>query len=365
VGGHVLAYFRDESDPLSAPTATANANANAGPAAAGTDGSDPVTEWARQQTAYYQAGTDPVSQWAQAQNAYYRAGATQTAAAKPAQQTAPAAPSQNDPVAQWAAVQTAYYRTGDAAATEVAETGPVAAGTDGIDVTTWAAEQTAYYRAGSETRQAALPAAAGTDGVDVSAWAAEQTAYYRAGVEARQTAAAPAPTEANNLDVSQWAAEQTAFYKGSDAPVAADDPVAAWAQRQTAYYRAGSDTTGRPSNRPAASPAGVQVAQVQPAETPDVDVSTWARDQMAWVMGDRAKEMAALPATGTADHRDVPARAGDRSEERHADHASGAVAEGGGWFQDNIIQGWTRHQAAQQLAEPGYRPDLAVPTGGR
>ncbi|MAO54217.1 MAG: hypothetical protein CMM61_00780 [Rhodospirillaceae bacterium] len=370
VGSHVMAYFRDESAPLSAPTATANA----GPAAAGTDGTaadgaaDPVTEWAQAQTAYYQADPDPVSQWAQAQNAYYRAGATQTqtAAAKPATQAAPAAPAATDTVAQWAQAQNAYYRNGAVSgATQVAEAGPVAAGTDGIDVTAWAAEQTAYYRGGAATQQAAIPAAAGTDGLDVSDWAAEQVAYYQAGPAGQQAQASTGGDGNSGMDVAQWAAEQAAYYQAGTASAAADDPVAAWAQSQTAYYRAGSDDRARPTTAPAAPSAVHQMADARPAETPTVDISTWARDQMAWVMGDRAREMAALPSAAPGDRQEAPARTPDSAKDRTTGTAAGAVAAGGGWFQDNIVQGWTRHQAAQRLAEPGYRPDLTVAADGR
>ena len=373
VGSHVMAYFRDESAPLSAPTATANA----GPAAAGTDGTtadgaaDPVTEWAQAQTAYYQAGPDPISQWAQAQNAYYRAGAmqpatTQIAAAKPAPQNAAAAPATTDTVAQWAQAQNAYYRNGaGSGATQVAEAGPVAAGTDGVDVTAWAAEQTAYYQTGAATQQAAMPAAAGTDGLDVSDWAAEQVAYYQATPAGQQAPASTGGNDSRGVDVAQWAAEQTAYYQTGTEPATADDPVAAWAENQTAYYRAGSEDRAHPATAPATRPADRQMADARPAETPTVDVSTWARDQLAWVMGDRAREMAALPSAATADRPEAPARTPDNTKDRTNGTAAGAVAAGGGWFQDNMVQGWTRHQAAQRLAEPGYRPDLTVAAGGR
>ena len=313
MGGHVLAYFRDDAQPLSTTTAAAP------PAAAGTDGTDPVTQWAAEQTAFYQSGTDaadPVSRWAQNQQAFYqgRDGKDATAAA-----TA-------DPVGQWAAEQHAFYRSGAAAGnTQLAEAAPVAAGTDGVDVTAWAARQTAYYKDG------AAPAIA---------------------------------TRADNLDVTAWAAQQVAYYQGGDAqPMAATDPVAAWAQRQTAYYRAGAETGPA---RPAAPRAqAVQTAQAAPLETNhagiDGDVSTWARDQLAWVMGDRAKEVAALP---EAQPRD---RAAPRHEDGRRDDpdAPGAVAEGGGWFRDNMVDGWTRYHAAQRLAEPGYRPDMNMATGDR
>ena len=90
---------------------------------------------------------------------------------------------------------------------------------------------------------------------------------------------------------------------------------------------------------------------------PGMDVTTWARDQLAWVMGDRAREVAALPAAAPGADQ-TPAQ--DKS-----DRANGAVAQGGGWFRDNMVQGWSRYQAAQRLAEPGYRPDLNMADNGR
>ena len=313
MGGHVLAYFRDDAQPLSTTTAAAP------PAAAGTDGTDPVTQWAAEQTAFYQSGTDaadPVSRWAANQQAFYQGRDGKDAAA-----TAAA-----DPVGQWAAEQHAFYRSGAAAGnTQLAEAAPVAAGTDGVDVTAWAARQTAYYKDG------AAPAIA---------------------------------TRADNLDVTAWAAQQVAYYQGGEAqPMAATDPVAAWAQRQTAYYRAGAETG--PARPAAPRVQAVQTAQAAPRETNhagiDGDVSTWARDQLAWVMGDRAKEVAALPEAPPRD------RAAPRREDNGRDDpdSSGAIAEGGGWFRDNMVDGWTRYQAAQRLAEPGYRPDMNMATGGR
>tara|TARA_R110001592_G_scaffold168996_3_gene405425 strand:+ start:4698 stop:6065 length:1368 start_codon:yes stop_codon:yes gene_type:complete len=327
MGGHVLAYFRDDAQPLSTTTAAAP------PAAAGTDGTDPVTQWAAEQTAFYQSGTDaadPVSRWAANQQAFYqgrdgKGAATATAAA--------------DPVGQWASEQHAFYRnaapSGD---TQMAAMAP-------------------------ETAPETIPVAAGTDGVDVTAWAAQQTAYYKG-------TAAPAPTPtADGADVTAWAARQVAYYQGGDAqPMAATDPVAAWAQRQTAYYRAGAETGPA---RPAAPRAqAVQTAQAAPAGTHHTgidpagiggDVSTWARDQLAWVMGDRAKEVTALPEAAPRD------RAAPRREDNGRDDPdpSGAIAEGGGWFRDNMVDGWTRYQAAQRLAEPGFRPDLTVAADGR
>jgi hypothetical protein len=337
MGGHVLAYFRDDAAPLSTKTAAAD------PAAAGTDGTDPVSQWAAEQTAFYRDGGtagDPVSRWAAEQQAFYQgpngaAGTTATAAA--------------DPVGQWAAEQTAFYRNGAPAGNnQLAEAAsPVAAGTDGVDVTAWAAQQTAYYRA---QPQAADSKAA----PDVSAWAAQQVAYYKDGA-----APAAAGTDGTDgTDVTAWAAQQVAYYQGGDAqPLAASDPVAAWAQRQTAYYRAGAETG--PARPAAQKAAPVQTAQADAAGI-DGDVSTWARDQLAWVLGDRAKEMAALPDPQTR------TRAADRDDRTQGDaDASGAVAEGGGWFRDNMVNGWTRYQAAQRLAEPGYRPDLSLAAGNR
>ena len=254
MGSHVLAYFRDDAQPLATKTAAA------APAAAGTDGTDPVTQWAAQQTAFYR-GAD-------------------TAA---------------DPVSRWAADQQAFYQ-----------------GRDG---------------AGSG---AAATAAAGTDGADVTAWAAQQVAYYQG---------------------------------GETQPVTATDPVAAWAQRQTAYYRAGAETGPARAAQPRAQ--AIQVAQADSATANhagiDGDVSTWARNQLAWVMGDRAKEVAALPEASPRD-RMTPRRA---DAGRGDQEPSGAVAEGGGWFRTNMVQGWTRYQAAQRLAEPGFRPDLNLAAGDR
>lgn len=318
MGGHVLAYFRDDAQPLSTTTAAAP------PAAAGTDGTDPVTQWAAEQAAFYQSGTDaadPVSRWAQNQQAFYQGRDGKGAAAA----TATA-----DPVGQWASEQHAFYRNaapggGPQMAAAAREAAPVAAGTDGVDVTAWAAQQTAYYKGGG------APASA---------------------------------TRADSPDVTAWAARQVAYYQGGDAqPMAAMDPVAAWAQRQTAYYRAGAETG--PARAAMPRTQAVQTAQAAPARTNhagiDGDVSTWARDQLAWVMGDRAKEVAALPKAPSSD------RAASRREDNGRDDRdpSGAVAEGGGWFRDNMVDGWTRYQAAQRLAEPGYRPDLTVAAGGR
>jgi hypothetical protein len=320
MGGHVLAYFRDDAQPLSTTTAAAS------PAAAGTDGTDPVTQWAAEQTAFYQSSADaadPVSRWAANQQAFYQGRDGKSAATT--------ATASADPVGQWAAEQHAFYRnTATAGDTQMAAATPEAA-----------------------------PVAAGTDGVDVTAWAAQQTAYYKG-------SAAPAPTTAgtDEQDVSAWAAQQVAYYRGGDAqPLAAMDPVAAWAQRQTAYYRAGAETG--PARPAAPRTQAVQTAQTAPGETNragiDGDVSTWARDQLAWVMGDRAKEVAALPGAQPRD------RAAPRDEDNRRDDQdpSGAIAEGGGWFRDNMVDGWTRYQAAQRLAEPGFRPDLTVAAGDR
>ncbi|MEQ9557570.1 MAG: hypothetical protein RIG67_17510 [Rhodospirillales bacterium] len=318
MGSHVLAYFRDDAQPLATKTAAA------APAAAGTDGTDPVTQWAAQQTAFYRGAdtaADPVSRWAADQQAFYQgrdgagSGATATAAV--------------DPVGQWAAEQHAFYRDGATdAGPQLADAGsrtsPVAAGTDGVDVTAWAAQQTAYYKGG------AIPAAAGTDGADVTAWAAQQIAYYQG---------------------------------GETQPMTATDPVAAWAQRQTAYYRAGAETGPTRAAQPRAQ--AIQAAQADSATANhagiDGDVSTWARDQLAWVMGDRAKEVAALPEASPRD-RTAPRRADAGRDDQEP---SGAVAEGGGWFRTNMVEGWTRYQAAQRLAEPGFRPDLNLAAGDR
>ena len=302
MGSHVMAYFRDDAAPLSTKTAAAQ------PAAAGTDGADPVTQWAAEQTAFYAAGqpaADPVSQWAAGQTAFYRGqdGAATAAA---------------DPVSQWARSQHAYYQ--ETPDTQLADAGPVAAGTDGVDVTAWAAQQTAYYRAGQ------APATAGTDGMDVTAWAARQVAYYQG---------------------------------GETAPASAVDPVAAWAQRQTAYYRTGAEPGRAPSVLTAQTARTAQTAQAAQAAAAD-DVSAWARDQLAWVMGDRAKELASLPDTQP---RTPVARRDDGAPDDP--EAPGTVAEGGGWFRENMVQGWSRYQAAQRLAEPGYRPDLDMTAGDR
>ena len=201
---------------------------------------------------------------------------------------------------------------------------------------------------------AAAPAAAGTDGTDpVTQWAAQQTAFYRGA----DTAADP---------VSRWAADQQAFYQGRDGAgsgAAATAAAAAWPQRQTAYYRAGAETGPTRAAQPRAQ--AIQVAQADSATANhagiDGDVSTWARDQLAWVMGDRAKEVAALPEASPRD-RMTPRRA---DAGRGDQEPSGAVAEGGGWFRTNMVQGWTRYQAAQRLAEPGFRPDLNLAAGDR
>jgi hypothetical protein len=321
LGGHVMAYFKDDAAPLSTKTAAA------APAAAGTDGSrglDPVSQWAAEQNAFYRqgdTGADPVTRWASEQQAFY-----QGRDARPAPAQVAATAETADPVSAWAQSQHAYYQDG-AQMTQVAEATvqPAAAGTDGMDVTAWAQAQTAFYQSGGAPQTQGQVAAAGTDGQDVTAWAAQQTAFYR----------------------------------GEDAPASATDPVSAWAQRQTAYYRAGAETM-RPAARPRTAEVQTAAAErPEPAGTTD-DVSAWARDQMAWVMGDRAKELAALPAMPAAapsDTRD------DRDDV--APQAPGAVAEGGGWFRDNMVEGWARYQAAQQLAEPGYRADLNLATAGR
>ncbi len=272
VGGHVVAMFRDDAEPLNTKTASTTA-----PAAAGTDGSDPVTQWAAQQTAFYRGDN---------------AGA-----------------GVDDPVTRWAREQQAFYQGNNGANTTVAETD---------SVTSWAQAQTAYYQAGT---QATELAAAGTDGLDVSAWAAEQNAYYRAGQSAVATNTATA-----------------------------NDTVSDWARSQVAYYQGGAETA-------AASAQRREPTQTAANAGSDMDVTTWARDQLAWVMGDRAREVAALP---TAAPKAEPNAGQDKSE-----HGSGAIDRGDGWFRDNMVQGWSRYQAAQRLAEPGYRPDLNMADNGR
>ncbi|MEQ8229036.1 MAG: hypothetical protein RIA64_13200 [Rhodospirillales bacterium] len=323
MGGHVLAYFRDDAEPLTTKTAAAT------PAAAGTDGTDPVTQWAAEQNAFYREGRnagDPVTAWAAGQQAFYRGQVNQAAA-----QTATA-----DPVSDWAQAQHAYYR-GGAATTQMAEAaGPAAAGTDGVDVTQWAAAQVAHYQTGATDAPTADA---------VSQWARSQNAYYRAGAETG------AVQTASNHDTT---------------PATAADPVSAWAARQTAFYQ---------DNDRAAPKATPQTDSVQTARAatsrPDSaeDVSAWARDQLAWVMGDRAKEVAALPSAAPASdstrgRNDEPDGRNIATDSNTA-NASGAVADGGGWFRDNMVQGWTRYQAAQRLAEPGYRPDLGLAAGTR
>ncbi|MEQ8505405.1 MAG: hypothetical protein RIB80_08765 [Rhodospirillales bacterium] len=355
MGGHVLAYFRDDAEPLTTRTAAAT------PAAAGTDGTDPVTAWAAEQNAFYRDGQntgDPVTAWAAGQQAFYRGQTNQAAA-----QTATA-----DPVSDWAQAQHAYYRgdapKGSAPTIQTAQAaGPVAAGTDGVDVTQWAAQQVAHYHSSGTANQT-------TD--TVSQWARSQNAYYRAGAEpgAVQTAsnhdAAPSAAGTDGLNVSQWAAGQVAYYQDDATPATAADPVSAWAARQTAFYQ----DNDRAAPRAASQTDSVQTARATAAR-PDgaEDVSAWARDQLAWVMGDRAKEVAALPSAApasgsTRDRDDAPVGRNINAASNTA-NASGAVADGGGWFRDNMVQGWTRYQAAQRLAEPGYRPDLGLAAGTR
>ena len=79
-------------------------------------------------------------------------------------------------------------------------------------------------------------------------------------------------------------------------------------------------------------------------------------------MGDRAKELAALPSGNRATVQQDDTERRDRNKDQAA---SGAVAENGGWFSENMVRGWTRYQAAQQLADPSYRPELAVAAGTR
>ena len=85
-------------------------------------------------------------------------------------------------------------------------------------------------------------------------------------------------------------------------------------------------------------------------------------------MGDRAKEVAALPSapvSGSTRDRNDETDGRRINADSNTANASGAVADGGGWFRDNMVQGWTRYQAAQRLAEPGYRPDLGLAAGTR
>lgn len=349
MGGHVLAYFRDDAEPLTTKTAAV------APAAAGTDGTDPVTQWAAEQNAFYRNGQhtdDPVTAWAAGQQAFYRGQTNQAAA-----QTTSA-----DPVSDWAQAQHAYYR-GGAATTQIAEAaGPAAAGTDGVDVTQWAAQQVAHYHGDGTADQT-------TD--TVSRWARSQNAYYRAGAETStvQTAsnhdAVPSAAGTDGLNVSQWAAGQVADYRGDATPASAADPVSAWAARQTAFYQ----DNDRAAPKAAPHPHSGQTARAT-APHPDSaeDVSAWARDQLAWVVGDRAKEVAALPSapvSGSTRDRNDETDGRRINADSNTANASGAVADGGGWFRDNMVQGWTRYQAAQRLAEPGYRPDLGLAAGTR
>jgi len=329
MGSHMMAMFKDDAAPLSG-TATAAAGAPARPAAAGSDGVDPVTQWAREQAAFYRGETpataaateaDAVTAWAAAQHAYYQdpeARARQAA-------NGPA----TDPVTAWAASQQAFYRDAAAqiakagGAPEIAEAAPVApaaAGTDGVDpVTQWARDQHAFY---AKIAQANGEEPGGAD--PVSAWAARQNAFYRGGVEQPERQPRLKPD-------TQIAAA------GADGA----DPVAAWAREQTAFYgaRQGGTTVAA-----APRPAPVKSAGLEPDA-----VMAWAQQQLAWVHGDRAKELA------LADLPAATAAAGARD-----DSQPGAVAGNGGWFRDNMLKGWAKYNAAQQLGNPTHRPDLAV-----
>lgn len=338
MGGHMMAFLKDDAQPLSG-AATAAADAPAGPAAAGSDGVDPVTAWAREQNAFYRgetpataaaaAETDAVTAWAREQTAFYAdargTAGTQQAAA--------------DPVSAWAAQQHAFYR--DAApATQVA-----AAKTPTQVAATKSTAQVA------ETKPVA-PVAAGTDGVDpVTQWAREQHAFYA------KVAAANGDDPSGADPVSAWAARQTAFYHGAAeqparprlephteiAAAASDgsDAVTAWAREQTAFYdavRGGATVAASPR------PAPVKTAGLEPDA-----VMAWAQQQLAWVHGDRAKELSVA---------ELPAASGAVSG-NDAAHP-GAAAGNGGWFKDNMLKGWAKYNAAQRLADPTYRPDLAV-----
>lgn len=308
MGGHMMAMFKDDAQPL-AGAATAAAEAPAQPAAAGSDGIDPVTQWAREQNAFYRGETpaaDPVTAWATAQHAYYQdpAARTRQVAAGPA--SGPA----TDPVAAWAAEQQAFYRAEPATQVAGAEpVAPAAAGTDGVEpVTQWAKDQNAFY-AGIARANDEAP-----DADPVTAWAARQHAFYRG--------AADQPARPRLQPHTQIAAA------GTDG----GDPVAAWAREQAAFYRGAA--TGKA--------AGTGADKADP-------VVAWAQQQLAWVHGDRARElaMAGNPAAAT--------EAGDRDG-----GPSGAVADNGGWFRDNMLKGWARYNAAQQLANPAHRPELSV-----
>lgn len=450
IGDHVLAYFKDEGQPLDQATQTAAKGPATAPVAAGTDGEDPVSAWAREQNAFYAgkgaaqptaaaqaaatqpAAADPVTAWATAQHAYYQ-DPDARAATRLAAKGGRADPVTADPVTDWARQQTAYYAGKDtdpkSAATQVAEADPVSS---------WAREQTAYY-AGKGTTPLAVGGTQVAEADPVSAWAREQTAYY-AGAGARPQAgvtqlasAQPTPVAAgtDGVDpVAEWAKEQIAFYNGTDAtPAAAADPVTAWARQQTAFYRQGDTVaqtaqrrtalashvakpkdapvrlaaarpiapttvapttvapaaggtdgtdpvadwaraqtafyrgeqpTPRADARPAARPQSVQPAQVAEGPIPrgvvmaEEPVVSWAQEQLAWVHGDRAKEMAASGAD---------LKTADRNEDKQAASQPkdpGAIAENGGWFQDKMLRAWTKYNAAQQLANPGYRPDLSL-----
>ncbi|MEK9672120.1 MAG: hypothetical protein VW268_06400 [Rhodospirillaceae bacterium] len=313
VGQHVMAHFRNDSEPF----ARGHKTASAAPVA-GTDGVDPVTAWAQDQTAFYKGGAgqqdskgDDVIAWARAQNAYYRGG--DRAAAQTAAQTETA--SETADVAAWVAQQA-------------------------VDVTDWARAQTAYYQGGGEAarRVAARPEPA-PEVADVAAWAAKQHAFYR--VDAPGANPAPVQVAAATDDVAAWAQSQQAFYRGDEpatevaeqsaGPVAAGtdgiDPASAWAEGEAAWRRDRSDAAG---------------------------VTRWAEIELAWIHGNRTREMA---------HAAQPANESrDTGEDRRAgsERQTGAIAGEGGWFKDNMMAGWAKYQAARHHAEPGYRPDLAV-----
>ena len=115
-GAHVFAFMRDGGGT----TQTVDAGA-AGPAAAGTDGEDPVTAWARAELAY-------------------RARLAEGAA--PESDQAATAPEGTDPVTAWAEGELAARREGPADGNTLA-----AAGTDGEDPgTAWARAEVAYHQ---------------------------------------------------------------------------------------------------------------------------------------------------------------------------------------------------------------------------
>lgn len=339
LGDHVMAYFRDDAAPLKADNRTS-------PAAAGTDGVDPVTAWAQEQNAFYQKGAAPVANgnadisveaWAQAQNKFYRDGAPihqQHAATGPVD------------VAAWATAQQAYYRRGPHAPAVAAA---AATGTSGTDpVTAWAQAQTAAYGSAAHRDQPSLEfadtgttaVAAGTDGIDpITAWARAQTAAY--------TAPATANHQVATIDRAETqAATATAVGASGVNPVTA----------QTAAYTAPADVKSQHQTIELAEPRTTPVA----AGTDGIDpVTAWAQAQLAWVHGDRAREIAATAPTRQAPSMDrstveTPARGNGAAQ-------SGAVADNGGWFRDNMVAGWTKYHAAQQLANPAHQPTLAVP----